>query len=100
MIADMKVKANLIQVFAPVFFLLVVVIDLGQDSQGELRVWNMKSGSVECCYGSSSQIWTISTYFFQVNDDYRGLLDLWTKEQNTYNKHHIYNGVPFNWYVT
>ena len=56
MIADMKVKANLIQVFAPVFFLLVVVIDLGQDSQGELRVWNMKSGSVECCYGSSSQI--------------------------------------------
>ena len=69
MIADMKVKANLIQVFAPVFFLLVVVIDLGQDSQGELRVWNMKSGSVECWYGSSSQIWTISIYFFQVNDD-------------------------------
>ena len=33
MIADMKVKANLIQVFAPVFFLLVVVIDLGQDSE-------------------------------------------------------------------
>ena len=32
MIADMKVKANLIQVFAPVFFLPVVVIDLGQDS--------------------------------------------------------------------
>ena len=33
MIADMKVKANLIQVFAPVFFLPVVVIDLGQDSE-------------------------------------------------------------------
>ena len=33
MIADMKVKANLIQVLAPVFFLPVVVIDLGQDSE-------------------------------------------------------------------
>ena len=45
MIADMKVKANLIQVFAPVFFLPVVVIDLGQDSESrcgasERREWD------------------------------------------------------------
>lgn len=37
MIADMKVKANLIQVLAPVFFLPVVVIDLGQDSESRCR---------------------------------------------------------------
>ena len=33
----MKVKANLIQVLAPVFFLPVVVIDLGQDSESRCR---------------------------------------------------------------
>ena len=43
MIADMKVKANLIQVFAAVLFLCMVVIDLGQDSIGA-GAWRVGGG--------------------------------------------------------
>ena len=43
----MKVKANLIQVFAAVLFLCMVVIDLGQDSIGA-GAWRMGGGPLDC----------------------------------------------------
>ena len=52
MIADMKVKANLIQVFASVLFLSVVVIDLGQDSS-RTQAWRVGGG----LFNASKQNW-------------------------------------------
>ena len=62
MIADMKVKANLIQLFAPVFFLPVVVIDLGQDS--ESRCESEWSGMEQAEGGRQPYILTSKCYMY------------------------------------
>ena len=63
----MKVKANLIQVLAPVFFLLVVVIDLGQDSESRCGATERRERD------GVERMWQRILYFFS----YEQLLCFW-----------------------